>query len=234
MKKIIVTLFALVGTMSMNAQIIEVMKNGQDSPVETYNGSDYYVVFKYATTGTAKATIGSSEVDVNWVQLWKDGPKFAEYNVGAANNKAEDYGGYYCWGSSIDKDSNGAYKSGTDALTGDSDTATKLWGSNWRMPTQAELQALLANCDAQWTTVGGVSGRKFTGKGDYSSNSVFLPVAGYCYRGSVRDQGSNGYYWSSTALGSKNAVNLYFGSGNQHMDSFMRYDGSSVRAVLAE
>ncbi|MDO4824289.1 MAG: hypothetical protein Q4A08_09010, partial [Bacteroidales bacterium] len=35
-----------------------------------------------ATTGTAKATIGGSEVDVKWVQLWENGPKFAEYNVG--------------------------------------------------------------------------------------------------------------------------------------------------------
>ena len=35
-------------------------------------------------------------IDVNWIQLWAGGPKFAEYNVGATS--VTDYGGYYCWG----------------------------------------------------------------------------------------------------------------------------------------
>ena len=60
-----------------------------------------------ATTGTAKATIGGSEVDVNWVQLWENGPKFAEYNVGVTDGKAEGYGGDY-W-SSTPNGSNNAY-----------------------------------------------------------------------------------------------------------------------------
>lgn len=188
-----------------------------------------------ATTGTAKATIGGSEVDVNWVQLWENGPKFAEYNVGVTDGKAESYGGYYCWGSSIDKDQSAAYKSGTDPLTGTDDTATNLWGNNWRMPTKAELEALLTNCDVEWTTVGGVNGRKFTGKvAPYTSNSVFLPAAGYCYHGDVDAQGSLGYYWSSTPNGSDYADRLFFYSGGQYVDYYDRYFGGSVRAVLAE
>ena len=186
-----------------------------------------------ATTGTAKATIGGSEVDVNWVQLWENGPKFAEYNVGVTDGKAESYGGYYCWGSRIDKDSNGAYKSGTDALTGTDDTATNLWGNNWRMPTRAELDGLLANCDVAWTTVNGVNGRKFTGKDDYKDNSVFLPAAGSCGFGSVIEQGYYGYYWSSTPLGSSDACYLYFGSGGQNVNYRIRNYGHSVRAVLS-
>ena len=188
-----------------------------------------------ATTGTAKATIGGSEVDVNWVQLWENGPKFAEYNVGVTDGKAESYGGYYCWGSSIDKDQSAAYKSGTDPLTGTDDTATNLWGNNWRMPTKAELEALLTNCDVEWTTVGGVNGRKFTGKvAPYTSNSVFLPAAGYCGYGGVYGQGSYGYYWSSTPSGSYDASYLYFDSGYQNVYNYNRYLGYSVRAVLAE
>ena len=187
-----------------------------------------------ATIGTAKATIGGSEVDVNWVRLWAGGPKFAEYNVGVTDGKAESYGGYYCWGSSIDKDPSAAYKEGTDALTGTDDTATNLWGNNWRMPTEGELEALLANCDVEWTAVNGVNGRKFTGKGDYASNSVFLPAAGACVYGYVYGQGGVGDYWSSTLDDSNDTYRLYFDSDGQSVLHGYRSGGSSVRAVLAE
>ena len=187
--------------------------------------------------GTAKATIGGSEVDVNWVQLWEDGPKFAEYNVGVTDGKAESYGGYYAWGGSQDKVDD--HNTGNVVLTGDADTATKLWGSAWRMPTKAELDDLLANCDVEWTTVNGVNGRKFTGKGDFDSNSVFLPAAGYCSQGNVYEN-SSGHYWSSTPTGNQYsyyafyAYYLYFNSGDQYVSDIHRFIGSSVRAVLAE
>ena len=183
------------------------------------------------TTGTAKATIGGSEVDVKWIQFWEDGPKFAEYNVGVTDGKAESYGGYYCWGKAIDKDANGDYKTGNDALTGDDDTATKLWGSNWRMPTKDELKGLIDNCNVEWTTVGGVNGRKFTGKGDYASNSVFLPAAGGCFYGEVSFSSVNGCYWSSTPYGG-DANYLDFYSNLQYMAVNNRNGGFSVRAVL--
>ena len=192
------------------------------------------------TTGTAKATIGGSQVDVKWIQLWENGPKFAEYNVGAENSKAEDYGGYYTWGGTY-KNGQGItwsddHDKGSSELshTGDkiTDTATNLWGENWRMPTKAELEALLSNCNVAWTSVGGVNGRKFTGKGDYASNSVFLPAAGHCYDGSVDSQGS-GRYWSSTPNDSK-AYSLYFDSICQGVDNYYRFNGHSVRAVLAK
>ena len=102
------------------------------------------------------------------------------------------------------------------------------------MPTKAELDGLLANCDVAWTTVNGVNGRKFTGKGDYASNSVFLPAAGFCDHGDVFDQGFSGYYWSSTPLGSYYAFYLYFTSGYQVVYNDYRFYGFSVRAVLAE
>ena len=186
-----------------------------------------------ATTGTAKRT---GDIDVNWVQLWENGPKFAEYNVGAENSKAEDYGGYYNWGmSDVQTSSNFAdYKSGESPLTGDDDTATKLWGSNWRMPTQTELQGLIDNCDVAWTTVNDKDGLKFTGKGAYASNSVFLPAAGEYNAGDVYGQGGYGKYWSSTPGGDDYAYNLGFNSGSQNVEDDARYNGYSVRAVLAE
>lgn len=186
------------------------------------------------TTGTAKATIGGSEVDVNWVQLWAGGPKFAEYNVGVTDGKAESYGGYFCWGSSIDKDTEGAYNTGTDALKDDADTATNLWGNAWRMPTSGELDALLTNCTCVWTTQNDVNGLLCTGTGSYSSNSIFLPAAGYCDYGRFNSRGGRGYYWSSTPNGSYEAYYLRFKSGYQDVYFDFRTFGCSVRAVLAE
>ncbi|MCQ2078252.1 MAG: DUF1566 domain-containing protein [Bacteroidaceae bacterium] len=216
MKKIILTLLALVGTMSMNAQkiqVMKIMKNGEVIAKYTTNQADKVVfVEELATTGTAKATIGGQEVDVNWVQLWEGGPKFAEYNVGVKNNKPEDYGRHHRWADNI---------------------ASVEWGSNWRMPTNDEFDNLLANCTVEWTTVGGVNGCLFTGKGDYKDNSVFLPAAGK-YDDVVRNQGENGYYWSSTANGSQDAYNLFFHSGSQDVNSTGRSSCYSVRAVLAE
>ena len=178
---------------------------------------------------------------VRWVQLWDGGPKFAEFNVGVTDGKEESFGGYYCWGSSINKDSNAAFKSGTDALTGTDDTATNLWGSNWRMPTQKELAALLnqKNCICTWTENykgTGVNGLLCTGKDAYSSNSVFLPAAGYCYGGDVRGQGNYGHYWSSTPYPyeSSHADNLCFNSGDLYVSYYYCGIGISVRAVLAE
>lgn len=182
-----------------------------------------------ATTGTAKRT---GDIDVNWIQLWENGPKFAEYNVGAAS--IAEYGEHYCWGSSIDKDTNGAYKSGTDPLSGNDDTATNLWGNNWRMLTSAELQALLDNCDVEWTTIEGVNGRKYTGRGTYSANSIFLPATGFGYYGALGSQGSAGMYWSSTPNSADDAFDLFFDSADQEMEYSDRYYTVSVRPVLVE
>ena len=196
------------------------------------------------TTGTAKARINGMDVDVKWIQLWKNGPKFAEYNVGVTDGKAASYVGLYCWGGTNNNDSkpswNGYYTPGSSELshTGNdiTDTATNLWGSNWRMPTKDELQALIDSCDVAWTTVGGKNGRKFTGKGVYSSNSVFLPAAGRSCSTGVDTPGYDGQYWSSTpdASDSEKAYTLDFSSSYLGMYKWYRRYGESVRAVLAK
>ena len=186
-------------------------------------------------TGTATRTGGTN---VNWVQLWANGPKFAEYNVGATSKT--EYGGYYAWGGTYANGegitANKTYNTGTSVLTGNDDTATALWGSNWRMPTSAELQALLNNCDVQGINVGGVNGRVFTGRDEYKNNSVFLPATGYCDLGypggvSVSNLGSDGRYWSSTPSGDS-AYDLEF-DGSRLFGRWRDW-GFSVRPVLAE
>lgn len=188
------------------------------------------------SVGTATRT---GEVSVNWVQLWENGPKFATYNVGAENNRPEDVGGYYCWGSSIDKDANRAYYEGDGNLPDSHDTATNLWGSNWRMPTKREIDDLMYFCDFEITgnyNGTGVAGVIFTGKEAYSENSIFLPVAGHSYGDYFNDwyieQGLC-QYWTSTTFTNGNAFifvkeNQYsIGSSNER-----KIYGLPVRAVL--
>ena len=77
-------------------------------------------------------------------------------------------------------------------------------------------------------------GVKFYGKGDYATNSIFVPVAGYCLDGSVGGRGYEGFLWSSSlnsgyALGAKLGnfdARGYFGIGGDD-----RCVGFSVRAV---
>ena len=218
------------------AQVVKLYKGDEVVAEYWYHEFDRIVYEEIPpTTGTAKR---KDNIDVNWVQLWKGGPKFAEYNVGATS--ATEYGGYYAWGGSQDKvDDHATILS---YLPSNYDAATKLWGSNWRMPTQAELQALLDNCDVQWTNDykgdgTNIKGTIFTGKQGtaFASNSVFLPAAGECYDGSVMYQGIYGDYWSSTAIDKRgNALLLSFDSGSQKVCDDYRYYGYSVRAVLAE
>ena len=248
MKRVLLSLFALVTLgMGVNAQYVRVYKDG--SLVKEYaetEADEFVYTDKPLTSGTTDGR--------TWVQLWKDGPKFAEMNVGTAAETYEnvtDYtkvGGYYTWGGSVDKDVNGEinYNKGTTQLTGDDDTATKLWGSNWRMPTSSELQGLIDNCT--WTWMDGsatqyaegctLAGWKVTGKGDYSGNSIFLPAAGRCNGGIVGSgsQGSIGNYWSSAPDKSypNESYSLIFNSDVQYVLNGYCYVGRSVRAVVVE
>ena len=193
------------------------------------------------TIGAAKR---KDNIYVPWVRLWKGGPKFAVYNVGATS--ATEYGGYYTWGGTYNNNHalegftwTDDHNEGSSTLSGETDTATKLWGSNWRMPTQAELQALLDSCDVQWTydykgDKTNIEGTIFTGKGNYKDNSVFLPAAGRCLRGSDNGQGYLGFYWSSTAYDRDKAYYLDLSSDSQNVSDYYRDIAYSVRAVLAE
>ncbi len=59
------------------------------------------------------------------------------------------------------------------------DAATKFLGAPWRMPTTYEIGKLKANTTYTRTTRNGVEGWLFTGKGNYSSKSIFIPFAGH-------------------------------------------------------
>ncbi|MBQ3657696.1 MAG: hypothetical protein II956_12765 [Bacteroidales bacterium] len=68
-------------------------------------------------------------------------------------------------------------------------------------------------------------------RGQPKQVAVFLPAAGYCFGTDRNNDGSNGYYWSSTPNGESNAYYLNFNSGNANVNNNNRNYGQSVRAV---
>ena len=147
-------------------------------------------------------------------------------NLGA--NSSTDYGNYYAygettgyaWGSGHDF-SSVSYTGTENSLSAEHDAATAALGEGYRMPTSAELKEL---AKYKKTFSSG-----YTFSNDYGS--VFLPAAGSCF-GTVRiNDGSDGFYWSSTPYGESFAYCLDFDSGNAHVHNNARSIGQSVRAV---
>ena len=125
------------------------------------------------------------------------------------------------------------YIDSTGNLVAAHDAATAHLGAPWRMPTDAEISALINNCTTTWITTNGVPGRLVTGKGAYADRSIFLPAAGDGGDSNLYGPGSRGRYWSSTPYsgGSGRAWDLYFNSSNFNRDYHLRFIGRSVRPV---
>ena len=163
--------------------------------------------------------------------------KWATCNVGASSPTG--YGNYYAWGetsskSSYDEDNCKTYDSMSDIRGNSSyDAARANWGGNWRLPTMAEFNELVNNCDYKWTTQNGVAGIRFTSK--KNGNSIFFPAAGWRYGTSTDRAGEYGYYWSSTPYESitLHAYDLYFDSGGSaYTGWYGRCLGHPVRPVV--
>ena len=199
------------------------------------------------------------------VQLWENGPYWAECNVGAS--RPEDYGYYFWWGDTVGYTNKGSgwisvvdgtgilfansgtaastcgkdnsallsagYIDATGNLVPEHDAATAHLGVPWRMPTEAEISALVSNCTTTWITTNGVNGRLITGTGKYANRSIFLPAAGYGDYSFLLSPGLLGRDWSSSSNSedSNGTWGLYFEQGGFRLYNFSRYYGRSVRPV---
>ena len=142
-------------------------------------------------------------------------------------------------------------KYATDKLTvleASDDAATVNMGSDWRMPTQAEIQELINNTTPTFIDLQGnefskseiengaiaeynLKGVRFTGS---NGNSIFIPASGGCRYSTFHDAGRLCYLWSSdlNSNNSRNARYLYFNGGGYLDGSYGdRYYGQSVRAI---
>ena len=194
--------------------------------------------------------------DYGKVQLWDGGPYWADRNIGA--DKPEDYGLYFWWGDTTGHRPSGTtfgfsfkssncptYNKSVSELQGEGrttsegvlapshDAAHVKWGGSWRMPTYQELSDLNSKCDWSWKPLNGVNGWVVSGRGAYSSKSIFLPAAGGGFGTSLYYAGSRGFYWSSVPYsGSSDFADvLYFYSSGRSTYYYSRDLGQSVRPV---
>ena len=210
-----------------------------------------------------------AEKKKDFVRLWANGPLWATKNLGAGS--VTYYGKYYAWGEVkgfYENDENKFYwdnykysqisgdnvtltkYNATDKKTtletgetGD-DAARKTLGSPWRMPTGDEFSKLVTETTYAWTTVSGVTGGKFTGKGDYEGNAMFLRAGGY-RKFLINDtKNQDGRYWSSSLTPEDRYVGitephsfpqyarfLLFDASEAKMSSYLRCNGRLIRPV---
>ena len=190
-----------------------------------------------------------------YVQLWADGPAFAKCNVGASSET--EFGLMFSYGSTV-----GTVKGTTTTFDDGCPTAGKTiaqlkssniidananlsmiydaanvkMGGDWRMPTKAEIDALVSNCDCVYATVNGVKGTRVTGRGDFASATIFIPTCGYYNAGGTwGNEQFYGIYLTATAEDANMKVYTYIlqqnvpfatGTGN-------RANGYPIRGVLS-
>ena len=163
--------------------------------------------------------------------------KWATCNIRAI--KLEEYSDYFAWGETEPKeeyteDNCCTYEKSMGDISGNAnyDAARANWGSTWRMPTKMEMEELKNECTWKWIRQNGVRGMKVTGP---NGNSIFLPVAGYCYCSSCYCVGEYGGYWGSTPYGSDDnrayRLNLYSAGVHVGVSWDYRYYGFTVRPV---
>lgn len=103
------------------------------------------------------------------------GTKWADRNVGAKS--PEDYGGLYRYGNRGKGDGSGTPRQ-ENIIGTQYDVAKSKMGSKWHLPSIAQLQELMDNCEFQLETVNKVSGYRVTGP---NGNTIFLPLTGIMY-----------------------------------------------------
>jgi len=131
--------------------------------------------------------------------------------------------------------SNYGYVDNKTVLERTHDAASANWGGGWRTPTDAEWTWLRENCTWTWTTQDGVNGMLVTSKiAGYTDNTIFLPAAGYRENTDLCNEGSRGYFWSSSLSEdySNSARVVYFHSDGVKRSNDSRDDGLSVRPVM--
>lgn len=238
-------------------QIVVPATSGNDAAYQLYQGT---ISIKQSTTELKKITLwrGASNVGypvsngyysaVKRGDIW-----WAPFNLGATEvaknatslssignlyqwgrNKATTYGSTAKKDGPVSADTSDEFITGTSASNYDwlSPKNDNLWGkpktakdpcpTGWRVPTSDEL--------GKWGS-GSFSGGLLTITGQNGINLV-LPAAGFrsYSSGASYNQGSYGYYWSSSVSGTS-ARNVYFLSGTVYGGAYYRAYGFSVRCV---
>lgn len=126
---------------------------------------------------------------------------------------------------------------GISSMVIDEDDVAYMYGKpavSWRIPTPAEMQSLIDNCEWTWTQVNGVNGYKVRSK-TVPTRWIFLPALGSVSGTSITESGSVGYYWTSEldteSDGWKKGKCLRLDENTKAISSYDRYIGMSIRPV---
>ena len=191
-------------------------------------------IIGYTTAVTALPKTGPNTNGHEYVDLGlPSGTLWATMNVGATS--PTEYGDYYMYGmgSKTYNSTDTSYTGTEDPLAASADTAAQEWGGDWHMPTEAQMEELIANTTYQFVTDyegSGINGGLFTAQ---NGNSVFFPAAGNWESGSQNWVGNRGYYWSSSPFDSSRANYLYFYNGRKEVTFSYNDYGRSVRGVVS-
>ncbi len=219
-----------------------ILHNDEGTASKAYGDSE-------STLDNKGDTITEAENDTNGIQ-WVDlglpsGLKWATENVGATI--ASDVGNYYAWGEVEPKqkykysfNGDGIYiveskstdtidKSCPDSLQ--TDAATAILGSTWRMPNDNDWLELQSYCNWMWLTMNGKTGYLVVSQ--KNGNSIYLPAGGYLGTRNIRNVGRQGYYWSSTAAKHTSGVatGFLFNDKSTELRLFPTDYGCCIRAV---
>ena len=153
-----------------------------------------------------------SDVTTNYTIPASSLSGFSAYDT--SNAYVDNDGGFYTWYTAT-------AGTGTQALsTHDQSTTVSICPKGWRLPTgggDGEFQTLYNN---------------YNSSSALRSNPVNFILSGYVLSSSRRDQGSYGYYWSSTVYSSSYAYSLFLGTSNVNPAlNYYKNGGFSVRCI---
>ena len=184
------------------------------------------------------------------------GTLWASCNVGAT--KPEDYGNYYAWGETKEKDyyywdnymceeaecgttTDPIYTWNGNKLYADIagskfDVATSKWGPSWHMPSSAQMNELLSECIWTWcdgdqTKYNGTNIKGYIISSKVNNNKIFLPAAGNYYKDELLYENECCLYWSSSQYdGSAFEGEAYYTNSNSAIG--MNYNNKATYVDL--
>lgn len=197
-------------------------------------------------------------VEVLGVRLCDGSPFWAVRNLGATSNL--DLGDYYAWGETATKSNYSAstysFATGgdmtqltryvTNASYGtidnrqylyDEDDVAKKNLSDWRLPTQAEVNQLFGTIEFTRISTPFSIYYRLEGYGDgYEGRKIYVPLGGY-KDGTTVSNAEHGYYWTSYLNTTNNSCAKYLYLDRQQSeanckDDKERFHGMLIRPVM--
>ena len=163
-----------------------------------------------------------------------NGIKWATRNVndpGTFTSESEDAGMFYQWNRKTAISSKGSVSdwNKTNPAGTNWTKSNDPCPNGWRLPTEAELQALIKST-GDWRIKNNSIGYLF----GTAPNQIFLPFAGYrdyFYAGKLELVNRSGGYWSSSQYDNTDAWSLSISQDGAYIDALNRSYALSVRCV---